>query len=178
MLEAGPSHRKSVIWLLLFVAVQSLSRVLLFVTPWIAAHQACLSFTITFPGKLTSCPAAPLPEQKENSYCCSWLIWLPFSNLFTSVAQSCLSLRDPMDGSMPGFPVPHKLPELAQTQVHWVHDAMQPSHPLSSHSPPAFNLSQHQGLSQWISSSHQVAKVLEFQLQHQSFKWIFRTPFL
>ena len=68
--------------------------------------------------------------------------------------------------------------ELTQAHVHWVGDAIQPSHPLSSPSPPTFNLSQHQGLFQWVSSSHQVAKVLEFQLQHQSFQWIFRTDFL
>ena len=67
-----------------------------------------------------------------------------------------------------GFPVLHRLPELAQTHVHQVSDAMQPSHPLSSPSPPASNLSQHQGLFKWVSSSHQVAKVLELQLQHQS----------
>ena len=71
----------------------------------------------------------------------------------------------PMDSSMPGFPVHHQLPELAQTHVHWVGDAIQPSHPLLSPSPPALNLSQHQGLFQCISSSHQVAKLLEFQLQ-------------
>ena len=64
---------------------------------------------------------------------------------------------------------PHHLPELAQTHVHWVSDAVQPSHPLSSPSPHALNLSQHQGLFKWVGSSHQVAKVLEFQLQHQSF---------
>ena len=97
---------------------------------------------------------------------------------FSSVAQSCPTLCDPMDCSTPGFPVHHQLPELAQTHVHWVSDAIQPSHPLSSLSPPAFNLSQHQGLFQWVSSSHQVAKVLELQLQHQSFQWIFRTDFL
>ena len=74
-----------------------------------------------------------------------------------------------MDCSTPGFPVHHQLPEFTQTHVHWVGDAIQPSHPLSSPSPPAFNLSQHQGLFQWVSSSHQVAKVLEFQLQHQLF---------
>ena len=84
----------------------------------------------------------------------------------TSVAQSCLSLCDPMDCSMPGFPVYHQLLEFVQTHVHWVSDAIQPSHPLSSTS-PTFNLSHHQGLFQWVSSSHQVAKVLEFQLQHQ-----------
>ena len=80
-----------------------------------------------------------------------------------------------MDCSTPGFPVHHQLPELAQTHVHWVSDAILPSHPLSSPSFPAFNLSQHQGLFLWVSSSHQVAKVLEFQLQHQSFQRIFRT---
>ena len=71
-----------------------------------------------------------------------------------------------------------KLPELTHTQVHPVGDTIQPSHPLSTPSPPAFNLSQHQSLFQWVSSSYQVAKVLEFQLQHQSFQWIFRTDFL
>ena len=79
-----------------------------------------------------------------------------------------------MDYGTPGFPVLHQLPEFAQTHVHWVNDVIQPSHPLLSPSPPAFNLSQHQGLFQWVSSSHQVAKVLEFLLQHQSFQWIFR----
>ena len=82
-----------------------------------------------------------------------------------------------MDCSMPGFPVHHQLLELTQIHVHRVSDAIQPSHPLSSPS-PAFNLSQHQGLFQWVSSSHQVAKVLEFQLQHQYYQWIFRTDFL
>ena len=83
---------------------------------------------------------------------------------FSSVAQSCSTLCDPMNCSMPGLPVHHQLPELAQTHVHWVGDAIQPSDPLSSPSPSAFNLSQHQGLFQWVSSSNQVAKVLEFQL--------------
>ena len=79
-----------------------------------------------------------------------------------------------MDCNTPGFPVHHQLLELTQTHVHWVSDAIQPSHPLSSPS-PAFNLSQHQGLVHWVSSSHQVAKVLEFQLQHQSFQSTPRT---
>ena len=83
---------------------------------------------------------------------------------FSSIAQSCLTLCDPMDCSIPGFHLHHQLPELVQTHVHWVGDAIQPSHPLSSPSPPAFNFSQHQGLCQGVSSSHQVAKVLEFQL--------------
>ena len=95
-----------------------------------------------------------------------------FSQSVTSVAQSCPTLCDPMDCSTPGFLVHHQLLEFTQTHVHWVGDAIQPSHPLSSPSPPAFNLSQHQGLFQWVSSSHQVAKVLEFQLQHQSFWWM------
>ena len=85
-----------------------------------------------------------------------------------SVAKLCLTLCDPMDCSTPGFPVLHYTPELAQTRVHRVGDAIQPSHPLSSPSPPALNLSQHQGLFQRVSSSRQVAKVLEFQLQHHS----------
>ena len=96
---------------------------------------------------------------------------------FSSVAQLCPTLCDPMDCSFPGFPVHHQLLELAQTHVHWVGDAIQPSCPLSSPSPPAFNLSYHQGLFQWVSYSHQVARVLEFQLQHHSFQWIFRTDF-
>ena len=85
---------------------------------------------------------------------------------FSLVAQSCPTLCDPMDC----LPVHHQLQEFTQTYVHWVSDAIQPSHPLSSPSPPAFNLSQHQGLFQWVSSSHQVAKVLEFQLQHLASK--------
>ena len=87
------------------------------------------------------------------------------------------SLR-PMDCSTPGLPVHHQFPEFTQTYVHWVGDAIQPSHPLSSSSPPTFNLSQHQGFFKWVSSLHQVAKVLEFQLQQQSFQWILRTDFL
>ena len=86
----------------------------------------------------------------------------------SSVAQSCLTLCDPMDCSRPGFPVYHLLPEPTQTHVHEVGDTIQPSHPRLSPS-PAFNLSQHQNLFQWVNSSHQVAKVLEIQLQHQSF---------
>ena len=83
-----------------------------------------------------------------------------------------------MDCSTPLFPAQHQLLELAQTHVHPVGDAIQPSHSLSSPFPPAFSLSQDQGLFQWVSSSYQVAKVLEFQFQHQSFQWIFRTNFL
>ena len=96
-------------------------------------------------------------------------------SLFSSGTLSCPTLCDPMDCITSGLPVRHQLPELAQTHVHPVGDAIQPFHPLSSPS-PALN-SQHQGLFKWASSSHQVAKVLEFQLQHQSFQWIFRTDF-
>ena len=97
---------------------------------------------------------------------------------FSSVAQSCLTLCNPMDCSTPGFPVHHQLPELTQTHVHQVSDAIQPCYPLLSPSPPTLNLSQHQGLFQWVSSSHYVAKELEFQHQYQSFQWIFRVDFL
>ena len=86
--------------------------------------------------------------------------------LSCSVTQSLLTLFNPMDCSTPGFLVLHYLPEFAQIHVHWVGDAIQPSHPLSPLSLPAFNLSQHQGLFQWVGCSHQVAKVLELQLQH------------
>ena len=81
-----------------------------------------------------------------------------------SAAKACLTLCHPMHCSVPGLPVLHHLPEFAQTHVHWVSDTIQPSHPLSSPSPPALSLSQHQGLFQWVGSSHQVAKVLELQL--------------
>ena len=98
---------------------------------------------------------------------------------FSSVQSlSCVWLCDPMDCSTPGLPVHPQLLELTQTHIHHVSDAIKPSHPLLSPSPPAFNLFQHQGLFQWVSSLHQVAKVLECQLQHQSFQWIFRTYFL
>ena len=96
---------------------------------------------------------------------------------FSSVAQSCPTLCNPMNCSTPGLPVHHQLLESTQTHVHWVGDAIQPSHPLPSHF-PAFNLSQHHGLFKRVISLHQVAKVFEFQLQHQSFKWTPRTDLL
>ena len=97
---------------------------------------------------------------------------------FSLVTQSRPTLCDPMNRSMPGLPVHHQLPESTQTHIHWVSDAIQPSYPLPSPSPPALNLSQHQGLFKRVSSSHQVAKGLEFQLQHQSFQRIPRTDLL
>ena len=95
----------------------------------------------------------------------------------SSVAQLCPAHCDPTDCSRPGLPVHHQLPEFTQIRVGQVGDPIQPSHPLPSPS-PALNLSQHQGLFQWVNSSHQVAKVLEFQLQHRSFQWIFRADLL
>ena len=94
------------------------------------------------------------------------------------VTRLWLTLCNPTDCSTPGFPVLHYLPALTQTTVHWVRDAINRLIPLPSPSPPAFTLSQHQGLFQWAGSSHQVAKVLELQLQHQSFQWIFKVDFL
>ena len=96
----------------------------------------------------------------------------------SSVAQSRPTLCNPMNRSTPGLPVHHKLPKFTQTHAYQVGDAIQPSHPLASPSPPAPNPSQHQGLFQWINSSHEVAKVLEFQLQHQSCQWTPRTDLL
>ena len=100
---------------------------------------------------------------KQKQYC----------NKFNIVVQllSSTGLCNYMDCSMPGFPVLQYLLEFALTHVHWVYDAIQPSHRLLPSSPPALNLSQHQGLFQWVGSSQEVAKVLEFQLQHQSFRW-------
>ena len=105
------------------------------------------------------------------------LLLFPHLFQFISVTQSCLTLCDPMDCSMPGFPVHQQLMELTQTHVHRVGDAIQPSLPLSSPS-PAFNISQHQGLFQWVNTLHEVAKVLEFQLQHHSFQWTPKTDLL
>ena len=99
-------------------------------------------------------------------------IWVPLVQ-FSSVSQSCPTLCDPMNCSTPGLPVHHHLPEFTQTHIHRVSDAIQPSHPLSSPSPRAPNPSQHQSLFQLVNSSHEVAKVLELQLQHHSLQ---RTP--
>ena len=97
---------------------------------------------------------------------------------FSSVAQSCPTLCNPMNCSTPGLSVHHQLLEFIQTHVHRLGDAIQLSHPLSSPSPPAPNPSQHQGLFQWVNSSHEVVKILEFQLQHQSFQWTPRTDLI
>ena len=110
-----------------------------------------------------------------ENICWEFTIWL--CTLLVSYLSSqfsphlCPTLRNSIDFSMRGFPVRHQLLEPTQTNVHWVGDAIHPSHPLLSPSPPAFNVSQHQGLFQWIGSSHHVAKLLEFHLQHQSFQF-------
>ena len=112
----------------------------------------------------------------KGKYCLKCLATLKQS--VSSVTQSYPTLWDPMNRSTPGHPVHHLLLKFTRSHVLWVGDAIQPSHPLSSPSPPALNLSQHQGLFQWVSSLHQVAKVLEFQLQYQSFQWTPRTDIL
>ena len=127
------------------------------------SNPICYSYSSCIIMQDSSLPLAPL---------CA------FSVQFSSIAQLCPMLCDPMNCSTPGLLVHHQLPEFNQTHVHRVGDGIQPSHPLLSPSPPAFNLSQHQGLFQWVNSLHEVAKVLEFQLQHQSFQWIPRTDFL
>ena len=121
------------------------------------------------------------PSTSRLRFCC--FLPKPISGTsnslqFCSVTQSCLTLCYPMSCSTPGHPDHHQLPEFTQTHAYWVGDAIQPSHPLSSPSSPALNLSQHQGLFKWVSSSHQVAKALEFQLQHQSYQWTPRTGLL
>ena len=113
-----------------------------------------------------------------KNYINKWVWILSRVSPCCSVTQSGPNLCDPVDCSTPGFPVLHHLPEFAQTHVHWVGDAIQLSHPLLLPSPSAFNLSQHQGLFKWVSSSHQMAKVLKLQWQHQSFQWIFGFDFL
>ena len=97
-----------------------------------------------------------------------------YSHVVVVVFQLCPTLCDPMDSNMPGLPVPHHLLEFSQVHVHCISDAVQPSHPLKPSSSPALNLSQHQGLFQWVVCLHQMTKIPELQLQHQSFQWIFR----
>ena len=163
---------------------------------WIIAHQAPLSMefsrqenwsVLSFPtpGDLPNSEIQPrsfVPPALQVDSLPLCHLWSPVNwdldvkwhvgNQFSSVTQSCLTLCNPMDCSIDRLPFHHQLPVLTQTHVHWIGDAIQLSHPLSSPSPPAFNLSQHQGLFKWVSSLNQVAEVLEFQLQHQSFQWV------
>ena len=156
------------------------SHVRFFVTQWTVACQAPLSMGfyrqeywcgLPFPS-LGDLPD-PLTQGSNLPFLCllyyRWVLYLwatgkPAYMYISSVAQSCPTLSDPMNCSMPGLPVHHQFPEFTQIHIHWVGDAIQPSHPLSSPLPPAPNPSQHQSLFQWINSSHEVAKVLEFQL--------------
>ena len=156
-------------------------------SPWTVAHQAPLFMEFSrqqYWGGLPSPSPKDLPDpwikpRFPALQADSLPAGLPRSLLsFSLVAQSCPTLCDPMNRSMPGLPVHHQLPQSTQTHIHWVGDAIQPFHPLSSPSPPALNLSQHQGLFQWVSSSQEVPKVLEFQLQHQSFQWTPRADLL
>ena len=103
---------------------------------------------------------------------------MSFLSCCWSVTQSCPTLCDPIDHSITWLPIPHHLLKFAKVHVHYINNAIQPSHPLTPSYPFAFNLSQHQGLFQLVSCSHQMTKILEFQLQHQSFQRIFRTDFL
>ena len=170
-----------------------LSCIRLFVTPWTTARQASLSMGCSrqeyWGGLLCPSPGdLPNPGIKPTSLMypalavgfISSTTWEAPRILveLSSVTQSCPTLCDPMNCSTPGLPVHHRLLESTQTHVHWVGDAIQPSYPLSSPSPPVLNLSQHQSLFKWVSFSHQVAKVLEVQLQHQSFQWTPRTDLL
>ena len=150
-----------------------------------ATHSSILAWIIQWtevPGRLQSMGSQRVGHQWVTKHSTevqinvflSWEVLIQFS----AVAQSCPNPCDPMNRSTPGLPVHHQLPEFTQTHVHWVSDVMQPSHPLSSPSPPAPNPCQHQDLFQWASSSHEVAKGLEFQLQHQSFQWTPRTDVL
>ena len=140
----------------------------------------CLFFPTTAPPRP---PSYTVSKWKSKASLIPLYFFLKLSNIHLRLCSIQLSLSrvrlcDSMDCSTPGLPVHHQFPELAQTHVHRVGDAIQTPHPLWSPYSPAFNLSQHQGLFQWVSSSHQVAKVLELQLQLQSFQWRFRTDFL
>ena len=110
----------------------------------------------------------------------AYIIWFPYIKFSSiqSLSGVWLFVTPWTAARQASLPVHHQLLEFTQAHVHWVSDAIQPSHPLSSPSPPAFSLPQHQGLFQWVSSLHQMARLLEFQLQLQSFQWIFRTDFL
>ena len=139
-------------------------------TEWLTLHTHTHTHTHTKP--YTSCSKC-----ETGRMLCWWLNQYCITTLqFSSVTQSCpLFVTLWTAGLQASLSITNSI---TQTHVHWVGDAIQPSHPLLSPCPPAFNFSQHHGLFKWVSSSHQVAKGLEFQLQHQSFQWIFRTDLL
>jgi len=147
-------------------------------SPWTVAHQSPLSvrfprqeywsgLSFPIPWDLPD-PGIKFPFRVSPALAGGFLLLHQLESLMKidqiRSDQSCPTLCNPMNHSTPGLPVHHQLPEFTQTQVHWVSDAIQPSHPLLSPSPLAPNPSQHQSLVQWVSSSHEVAKVLEFQL--------------
>ena len=150
-----------------------------FVTPWTVAHQDPLPMGFSrhkyqrglpfpSPGELPNPGIEPGSPELAGRFFTAEPLGKPYWLCCCSVNQLCLTLCNPMDCSTPGFPVLHYLLELAQTHVHWVGEAIQPSHPLSSPSPPAFNLSQHQRLFRWVSSSHQVLKYWNFSFRISS----------
>ena len=123
---------------------------------WGTRRERCLAESLVEQSRIIKCISNGNPETKYHIRLCGlWILALLLGSVqLSSVAHSCLALSDPMECSKPYFPVHHQLLELAQTQVHQFNDAIQTSHPLSSPSPPAFNLSKHQGLLQWAISSH------------------------
>ena len=161
-----------------YIVLSHFSSVWVFVTPWTVAHQTLLSMGFSQKEYWSGLPFLPLPDLPNPGIKSESLLSLALPGMFfatitsqetlkyiiNSVAQSCPTLCNPMNRSTSGLPVNHQLQEFTQTHVHRVGDAIQPSHPLPSPSPPALNLSQHQSLFQWVNSSHEVAKVLEFQL--------------
>ena len=165
-------------YMCLLSCTQWLSHVWFFETLWTIARQAPLSMGFSRQEYWSGLPFPPPGNLPDPGIKLAFLTspalvggFFTTSVQFSSVTQSCPTLCDPMNRSTPRLPVHHQLPESTQTHVHCVSDAIQPSHPLSSPSPPALNLSQYHGLFKWVSSPHQVAKVLEFQLQHRSFQW-------
>ena len=144
---------------------------------WITREVPVFGFWFSYPS-YSNCKWCSLELNWKDSLSCR-LRWKQKerSMVVAQLLKLYLTLYSPMDCSVPGFQVLHYLLEFAHTHVHWVGDAIQQSHPLLPFS-PALNLSQHQGLFQWVSALHQVAKVLEFQLQHQSLQWTPRTDFL
>ena len=149
----------------------------IFICIFVTIGIVCKAFWQLLPGwrenVTQKCREHDHGKKKINCHQLLRIYWVQLS----SDRLSCPTLCNPVAWSKPGFPVLHQLTELAQTHVHRVSDAIQPFHPLSSPSPPPFNISQHQGLLQWVSSLQQGAKILELQLQHQSFQWMFRTDF-
>jgi len=144
-----------------FLTYISLTNYLKYVSMYIFVMKYLLKFCVLFVTWI-------------NHYLVDLKVFFQFSSV---QSVSCVQIWNPMNCSMPGLPAHHQLPGLTQTHVLPVGDDIQPSYPLSSPS-LAFNLSQHHGLLQWVGSSHEVVKVLEFQLQHQSFQWIFKADFL